>query len=364
MKSILAIINTYYQMIATIQLKMTLWKGDMVSIIITDQSKGSKDVSDKLKTHNLFRNIYFEETKELCALDKPLTGKICNFKYVLVGIEKYKYIWSSDYDEFVYYNADVFTYSLFAKLIKNNPQMHCSRYEEGMFSYNAGSYLKNSKLKYADKIREVFRWGTLEKYTDKFYCFYPELYFGSIETIKIPQITDLKGMGDLLGEIFSIETAMTECKEKYIFFTSVYDFEGGQPIGEYDIVSQIAEIVGIDNLLIKTHPRDTRSIFEDAGFHVYKGSSVPWEAVQLNGDFSNKFFLTINSGSVISVNAMVENGAKVYFFYNCCSMENNPVALKTKEDIRHTVEIMRKQLGNVVVLDSIEQFKNQINDSK
>ncbi|HGT1350754.1 TPA: hypothetical protein ACMUTV_003105, partial [Enterococcus faecium] len=93
-------------------------------------------------------------------------------------------------------------------------------------------------------------------------------------------------------------------EKKYIFFTSVYDFEGGEPVGEYELVCKIADLVGKDNLIVKTHPRDVRTIYKDNGFIEDKNSSIPWEAIQLSGDFNDKIFMTINSGSVISGSTM------------------------------------------------------------
>ena len=77
----------------------------------------------------------------------------------------------------------------------------------------------------------------------------------------------------------------------------------------------------MDNLLIKVHPRDNTGEFEKSGLNVYPGSDVPWEAIQLNYDFSNHVFLTCTSNSILSVDVMLEKGPEVYFLYNLCNAE-------------------------------------------
>lgn len=64
---------------------------------------------------------------------------------------------------------------------------------------------------------------------------------------------------------------------------------------------------------VKTHPRDSRTIYKDHGFNVDVNSSIPWEAIQLSGDFSDKVFLTINSGSVLSGSTMSEKPVKTFY---------------------------------------------------
>lgn len=91
---------------------------------------------------------------------------------------------------------------------------------------------------------------------------------------------------------------------------------------------KVANLVGKDNLLIKIHPRDLRTIYSDNGFNVDKNSLIPWEAIQLSSDFSDKVFLTINSGSVLSGSTMSEKPVKTFICINCVILKRIRVVKK------------------------------------
>ncbi|HEG1241807.1 TPA: hypothetical protein SCN02_002979, partial [Enterococcus faecium] len=82
--------------------------------------------------------------------------------------------------------------------------------------------------------------------------------------IQIPLVTAGSRTALQLSDIFNPMIDIYK-EKKYIFFTSVYDFEGGEPVGEYELVCKIADLVGKDNLIVKTHPRDVRTIYKDNG---------------------------------------------------------------------------------------------------
>ena len=121
--------------------------------------------------------------------------------------------------------------------------------------------------------------------------------------------------------------------QKYIYFAGTLDFEGGKPIGEFELVQKIAKQVGKENLLVKVHPRDTRSVYAEEGLLVDKNSSKPWEIIQMLGDFSNKVFLTATSGSVLAGNFLTTNPVPTFYMYKCCDTDKNISALKNVNNI-------------------------------
>ena len=159
-------------------------------------------------------------------------------------------------------------------------------------------------------------------------------------------------------ESFDIKLTENDYKEKYIFFTSICDFENGEPIGEYELVCKVADFVGKENLLIKTHPRDTRTIYEDNGFTVDKNSSIPWEAIQLSRDFSDKVFLTATSGSVLAGSFMSENPPKIFFMYGCCNIEGNASAKASVMAIEELLseETLKPSLKTVAIANDVKDI--------
>ena len=121
---------------------------------------------------------------------------------------------------------------------------------------------------------------------------------------------------------------------------------------------KIADLVGKDNLLVKTHPRDLRTIYNDNGFNVDKNSSMPWEAVQLGGDFSNHIFLTVNSGSVLAGSFMSEKPVRTFYMYKLCNIEGNSTCQKNAKDIEAllTNENMKEILSKVSIANRLEEI--------
>lgn len=348
MQKVLCVCNTYFQLIVSAQLKLSLFHEDTVSVVLTDHSRNTDVVAERLRTLGLFQQTYYMQVKNIDK-DKHLPfPAIKNVWEMITGVsENMKNI--DNYDELLYYNPTYTTFMLYSHLYKLNRNIKCSRYEEGILSYNVRAHSGDPayfprRVLAALKIRKLLYRKNLNDVTKCFYCFNPELYKGNLETHKIPPV-DVKGpLPTFLGKVFAIDRNFLSYPEKYIFFSGVYDFEGEKCIGEVSLAQKIADLVGKDNILIKQHPRDTRTVFCDLGLRVDKNSAIPWEAVQLSIDFSDKVFLTVTSGSVLSANLITESGARTYFLYKLCDIKGNTAAEETVSNI----EALLNDIGSSV----------------
>ena len=162
---------------------------------------------------------------------------------------------------------------------------------------------------------------------------------------------------------FGIDKAkfLNQYSEKYIFFTSVYDFEGESPIGEFEAICEIAKLVGKENLLIKKHPRDSRMIFEEHGFKVDSNSSIPWEALQFEINLNGKTLLTVNSGAVISTSLLFGSNVKSVYVYNICQYESNSLAVASIKNIDSLIksDFFKDRVPNVYKIDKVEDLVNK-----
>lgn len=138
----------------------------------------------------------------------------------------------------------------------------------------------------------------------------------------------------------------------------MYDFEGGAPIGELELVKKIGELVGNENLIVKTHPCDTRRVYEKNGFYVDDNSNVPWEVIQLTGDFSDKVFLTANSGSVLAGSFMSDKPIRTFYLYKLCDISKNVGAQEAARAIFSLVhkEELKGVLDKVYIAESLENI--------
>ena len=360
MRKMLIIANTYYQLILSIQMKYTIFANDHITLILSNHSNNAREVYRKLKNEKIFNECYYVESKNIDNNISKISKIIDVIKISLNFNNKYDIFLdnlpSRYFDELIFFNIKLFEYeSIFGKLYKENNEINVSLFEEGILSYT--QEVGNSRRR---KIINIIRICTgnspmLSK-LNKFYCFFPEIYKGKLNAIKIPLINTQSLSVNSIKTIFKTENLKYE--KKYIFFTSVYDFEGGEPVGEYELVCKVADLVGKENLLVKMHPRDSRSIYKDSGFTVDENSSVPWEAIQLSGDFCDKIFLTINSGSVLSGSTMSENGVKTFYMFKLCNIEGNLSCKKNTYDIENLLknESMKEVLKTVKIAERLEDI--------
>lgn len=250
--------------------------------------------------------------------------------------------------------------NIFSMLYEKNPGMCCSSLEEGIFSYGLiPQKCAGIRAKLTFGAREKLGKQNILDCTSSVYCFYPELYQGSLTPIPIPLFNQNEQLLSILNKIFPISTQTDQYNRKYIMLTSVYDFEGGAPVGEFELTQKIAEIVGKENLLIKLHPRDFRTVYEDAGFTVDRNSDYPWEVIQLSMDFSDKVLLTANSGGVLSISMVMKQKPIVFFLYPFCNMEANPQMAKIVRNIQTILSDPKtqNQLTGVSVPDYLDEIK-------
>ena len=329
-KNIIITCNTYYQLIMAVQISKHLKQKDNVTLILTDQSNNASQVYNNIKNTDVFNKVYFIKNRSQNIKQSSLLKFLKDIYCVITGKSNiYDECFDGTiYDELIIFNPDLTTHFLYHRLLTSNPDLIVSRYEEGIISYPV-TFPKSPymKLNIAYKIRKILGRKNLAELVKYFYCVYPSLYNGEEATVKIPEISQSDAqLKACISTIFDIDITKLSYPQKYIYFSSVYDFEGDSPIGELDLIIKISNAVGKDNLLVKVHPRDNIQRFIDAGLMTDSNSSFPWEAIQLNYDFSRHIFLTAASGSVLSVNAVITDKAETYFLYPLCNIEKNSAA--------------------------------------
>ena len=357
----LIVCNTYYQLLLAIQMKNTN-QSDYITFFLSDASKQAEAVVKSLNKYNVFDECYSVKFLEQGARRRNRfqklffsikTGLFSNNDY----LKEMPCLIEKKYDEIVSFNFGLEIDSYFCYLSKFNRNLKVSLMEEGIISYTevTNDFIKR---KIIGKIRHFKHQKSVLESMRRFYCYYPCLYKGNLKPVYVPKIEFNSKTSNDLKNIFELEDKLNGYTQKYIFFTSVYDFEGGKPVGEYELVCKIADLVGKDNLLVKTHPRDTRTIYTDNGFNVDKNSSIPWEAIQLSGDFSDKVFMTVNSGSVLSGSTMSEKPVKTFYMYKLCDISGNESCKKNAHDIEALLQNdeMKDVLRTVHIAEKIEDI--------
>ena len=359
MNNILIVVNTYYQLILALQLKNTIFKHANITIMLSDHSNGSEQIFHNVSNYQVFDKTFYSRTKGI-RKNRGIFERLRDFKSSMTSHNRYsKYLDADEsiYDELIFFNYFLDVYGLFAAVSTKNKNVKVSMFEEGILSYNSFPTQTRGQ-KTINMLRHIMSKPIITNNFASFYCFYPELYKGTLNPVPIPRITATSETADVLRKIFHPD--LSRYTQRYIFFTSVYDFEGGAPIGEFEIVCKVAELVGKDNLLIKIHPRDSRTIYLDNGFNVDINCSIPWEVIQLSSDFSDKVFLTVNSGSVLAGSFMSEKPVRTFYMYRLCKASGNTAFQKSIHDIDSLLQNkdMNDILSNVSIADKLEDIIN------
>lgn len=108
--------------------------------------------------------------------------------------------------------------------------------------------------------------------------------------------------------------------------------------------------------MVKTHPRDTSGAFERAGLTVDQNSAVPWEVIQLCCDFQDHVFLTVSSGSVLSINLACDDPVSTWFLYKMCNLSENPLIENVTGEIESVLTDLKDCADNIRIAERIEDF--------
>lgn len=336
----LIIINTYSQLIIAIHMKRTILKSERVSILITDFAKDSYLYSKNIQKQGIFEKVYYIEAKKYCPEPQSFIEKWRSIKWIIFGNRVFNQIEEKHWDKLLFYNTDTSTYCIYVKLAKQNPNIICCMYEEGIMSYSV-PFSYNKRYEIVDIILKQIGIQGLEKNTKDFLCFYPTYYTGKLKARIIPRIsTSDQELINIITATFEVDPIKNNhiYNKRYIYFSGVYDFEGGKPIGELNLVEKISEIVGKENLIVKVHPRDNEERFKRRGLNVAESSNIPWEAIQMTSSLKNVTFLTALSGSVLLTNMIVTEPIKSVFLFSECDLTNNKAALRNANDIKSIID--------------------------
>ena len=359
----LIISNTYYQLIMAIQMKATIFKDDYVCIMVSDHSNKAENVFQRLKKISFFDENVFMKSKGYIH-NRSIIDKCKEFWQITFGKNNRYGIYLNDlkslyFDEIVFFNLEIDMYGIYSILSRYNEKLLYSSYEEGVLSYE-NIYYDSLKFKIIRFLRKITNRPNITDNHKNFYCVYPELYNGNLNAKHIPEIDKSDNtIKNVLAEIFNLNSENLYDKYKYIFFETIYETEGYK-IGELELFKKIAKILGKDNILVKKHPRSNITYYEENGFAVDTNSDVPFEAIQLNYDMHNCTFITTVSGSVLSVNSILNTPSQVYMCYRLIDYDK---VSKIKEYICHVekvITILKKngRLKQVRVINDIKELQD------
>ena len=367
-KRIICLCTTYFQMITAIQMRRTLFSEDEFSVVMTDGSNGSQQVSERLRETGIFDEVFFvTRARGAMAEFKSARQKAERFLNYFVKGSYVSYL-TKPYDLFLAYNFNWYAFMMFNALQQDNRDIKVAKFEEGILSY----FVDDHRFEYdyflkIKKIKRILRQPVMFDKLHTFYCFYPEFYDGKLSTAKIPPLEhDDAWMRDTLCFLFDVDAEKLVYDRKFLYFASMLDSEvvKGES-GEFEILKSIVDVVGKDNIMVKLHPRENApERYRDLGVAIDTNSDVPFEVIQLVKDFSDKVFITCLSSSTINLATILPRRSKTYLTYGML-----PEKVKEMDRIVTFVEMYDKTTDKIqevtgtkdfIVLESQEQMEEEL----
>lgn len=324
--SVLFFCNTYYQVIVAMQLRLTEYRDCEAGLCLTNHSAGSEEVYSRLKSTELFDEVFYWENRDSV---RGAFGLKKIFKLMQICAPPKINNRFGNYDTVIFFNISYATYELVHSLSAGDRPVRLLRMEEGLAtcsSLHSHGWRDTLQLRVLDDLWRIRGRSRLADKVEGFYCFLPELCDAGfpLPLKRIPSVLDNKDeLVALLKYVFDYRDS--KISQDYIFFASSLDADG-KGVGETDMVMSLAKLIGKENLLIKKHPRDSRTVYEDAGLSVMEDSNIPWEIVQLCQDLSGKTLLTCTSGAPLTVSALLGGGPTVFYMrpeIRSCEQEVN-----------------------------------------
>lgn len=347
-RKILIITYTYFQLIVAIQLRRTEFQADDVDVIVTDQSKDSREVANRLREAQVFRTVFC--VHDFDGLDE--TGILVKYKkYIAARLHPEKvlqrYVSLVDrYDMFLFHNASLLTHLICRHCGK---QMRCFRFEEGYSTYTRPLLEK----RWLRRLMIRCAFGDIGRRIQGMYLFHPELFR---QDVKYPllRICPLKKNNEelrrILNRIFAYEPDSCLLDADYIFLEE--SFRLSVPaIDDVDLVRRIAGIVGKEHLVVKQHPRSPDNPFAALGIATIPSGGIPWEVILMNEDLSDKTLLTVMSGAVLAPVLYGYQPIKTYLLFRCV---NGSLPMLDEAYLSYLREV--SGTGDFTIPDSREHF--------
>lgn len=349
MKNILMLSNTLFQLMTLVKIVYDNDNtNDEFDIILSDHTKIQKEILGRVKQCNLFKDVYYKETLNFAWIRKKSIRSIP--KYILNKKKHYsdiKNFVKKHYDELYVANMDSnYTELLIKYLKKNNPNLKVYIFEDGFMNYS------EDFCKLIDSLdKDIY------ESINGIYLFEPEnsVINGRIDSYHIKKI-DKKD--EKLKGIYNFIFDYTKCEDNYtervIFFEESVYHDGYTEFNDLELLNQVSDILGKENIFVKRHPRGNSNRFVELGYKTNKDFSIPWEIIVLNNNFENKILITICSGCILTPYTVFNDnvyGVSLVELVNKCGI----ITERYANDMKN---ILGKYKEKYHVIKNIDELKN------
>lgn len=315
----LFICDTPFQVMASLLLSWSHSDSSADDYIVTDNMPGAEDAARRLSCLDSVRDARVAHVKHVHASSFEKKAG-----YLLDLILPYELRWSEVFcgeayeDLYVRNYADPFSVSAYSHFLRANSAVSLHVYDEGYSNYSRRFWQPDKRFSFlhsaAERIARMLgkrfpaeNIGTVHLFDPDMLRF--ELPFPveklaverfSLDESKLNDLNKAFGFRKNSDAVLDFVNDDSIVGTKYLFFEESFAEDSGNE-DDLGVLNEISEIVGMNNILVKLHPRSTRDRFSPLGYRVVESAGYPWEVVALNVPRdSDVVLVSYSSGSLLN----------------------------------------------------------------
>lgn len=329
----LFVCNSVYQILVALWIRCAYHGDEPADMLVSDHLNGGQQLCDRIRQTGFFDHVCYVQTVEFAKFQK----RISRFERIEASLLPNRFLkrfvsLDDRYSNVYLANVDYFSQLLFDAVAHRNPAVKLYIYEDGLFTY--------SRLYEADYVsthipvthpvkqflhRYIYRKRTIYGNVAGMLLFNPDNISWK-PPFPIPPLRKIDRENEsfraLCNLVFGYDESVDRYDRKYIFMEESFYAEGAV-LNDLEVIEQLAQRVGRENIMVKIHPRNPENRFAALGYQTNTNTSIPWEVILMNlGDISDKYLITVSSSSVMNPILIFGLPVKVYSIYHCVDHEN------------------------------------------
>ena len=332
MKRQLFVCNSVYQIFVALWIKYYYHKNESSDMIVSDHMSGGEKLVDKINELGLFENVYYVKNVDFAKFKVKLDKRQRIYASIAPNQMLHHFVeLSGKYTQLYVANVDYFTQLLFDAMTHRNATLELNIYEDGMFSYSRlyEKDYQSTHIPTPNVIKKflhscIYRKKTIYGNVHQMMVFNPEnmVWKPDFKVVALKKVQrDDEHFREICNKAFSYHESTDVYDKKYIFMEESFSAEGVK-LDDLEVLNKIAEKVGQENIMVKIHPRNPVNRFEKVGYKTNHDTSIPWEVILMNTDFTDKTLITVSSSSILNPRLIFGQYVRAYSIYECVDHEH------------------------------------------
>ncbi len=330
--NMLFVCNTVYQVLVASWIKYKLYPNERADIVVSNHMNGNERIAENIKKTDLFNTAFTVNSKSYVYEGKRIYNNRFSryYYYRFPSKELEHYIKLDKYDVLFFSNYDRFNALIYDVLKRKNKNLICNVFEDGLATYgkitedfyNIFKPSNNPLIRFI--FNNIFRTKRFYNNINGEYVFEKKLceWVPNCPIIQIEKI-DINDsvFKKKINIVFDYNDSEDQYNEKYIFFEESFFADDGY-MEDVKLVQEVAKHVGVNNLIVKIHPRNPKNRFKELGFKTNSDLVTPLEVILLNRNFSNKTLLALYSTTIVTPYYVFGMNINAYSLAEC--LKNKP----------------------------------------